>query len=678
MSTQTLGKFGNNTIKEYTTVGGTLNNYQRYRHKRDPKLLAKQDLTNDNEIHIIKKIHNVTDGSLINRLAIRIDTDHTAETSTLTVEWGDGNTETFTPGSNSLLTVSHDYVYSDTDLSTYDSNTKQAYIKIYPTNDDFAFQAIRQNERDLDNNVNNHQFPINFTEFRIKATAMTYLFLHGYTGFSNVNTAAYGSNTQSESNFNGELEYIEIFSLNTSSNTRYDWGTISKQIPLKSVIIHDSKNWLPADWLEESTIEEFIIYDDTNTGTDIQWNERTFYRCRKLKYVYINTGKKNRFYERVFTDCDSLKSLTIDNVQLESDSHYTLAGSSRGLEELNVTFADGGDMRKFEGIGYDNNGLKWINNPNNSSHGNILDLSGLTGYAGFNEMINNFRNNHSLEQLHIILPNVAFSSSYVNFYTNFYNMYNLKSLTLENPSSTSFPFGNVSNFLLYSFSLEEFNMIGDFSWGTGVANNLASTFHSTGIKHSDLPTFFQTITLDGSQSISTGSFFKDRADRGKMPKLIIDNDSTGTGNFRIDNVNYYSQNTGLTKINTDILDWSDYAQSSTSAVGWNMTQMVDLTEVTGLDFTSFYWTGGQTLNFSYNNALEKFSGHTYPSASTMFNINLTYSGLTGTALNTLFTELPDLTGETSRTITISNSRGASNDSDLDTTIATNKNYTVTN
>lgn len=678
MSTQTLDKFGNNKIKEYTTVGGTLNNYQRYRHKRDSKLLAKQDLTNDNEIHIIKKIHNVTDGSLINRLKLRIDTDHTAETSTLTVEWGDGNTETFTPGSNSLLNISHDYVYSDTDLSTYDSNTKQAYIKIYPTNDDFAFQAIRNNDRGLDDDVNNHQFPCNFTEFRIKATALTYLFLHGYTGFSNVNTVAYGSNTQSESNFNGELEYIELFSLNTSSNTRYDWGTISKQNPLKSVIIHDSKNWLPADWLEESSIEEFIIYDDTNTSTEIQWNERTFYRCRQLRYVYINTGKKNRFYERVFTDCDSLKSLSIDNVQLESDSHYTLGSGSYALEELNVTFADGGDMRKFEGILYQNYSLKWINNPNNSSHGNIIDLSGLTGYTGFNEMINHTRDCRNLEQIHLILPNVAFSSSYVNFYQAFYNLHNLKSLTIENPSSTSFPFGNISNSFAYSYSLEEFNMIGDFSWGTGTANQLGGAFRQTGILHSDLPTFFQTITLDGSENISTNNFFRDRADRGKIPKIIIDNDSTGTGNLNMSAFNGFSQNTGVTKINTDILDWSDYAQSSTSPSDWTMTQMVDLVEVTGLDFTSFYWSGGQNLNFSYNNALEKFSGHTYPSASTMFNINLTYSGLTGTALNTLFTELPDLTGETSRTITISNSRGASNDSDLDTTIATNKNYTVTN
>jgi hypothetical protein len=653
------------------------------RHQRDPKLLAKEAMTNDNEMHLIKKVFNLSTGDFTNYFEFHIRTNHTAQTSTMTVEWGDGSANsTYTPDSSGNVTISKNYSYSATGLDTYDSTAeiKQAYIKVYPTNDDFDFTHV-YNYNISDNARNDHTVNSNFTELRWKSQACTTFRIFGT---DNAGDNSYGdSGVRNAPSQNTELEYIEIIKMHDSPGTGAAYlSEEAYNSNVKSIIIHDFKGInIGSSWYSGHRLEEFIVYDDTTTGNkNIFINDFAFRYCYNLKFFHLNSSSSSKvyLYRNAFEACHNMKYIFLNNV-LHNTQGYNQFREMWTLEEMNVTFKNGEECRRAEGYGYRNYNLKYINNPMKVSGGNVLDFSGLTSSTSISEFKQMFYDTPSMEDLHLILPNINWTTAGpIDFAQNFYQNRSLKKVTIENPHTNAFQMDFLSYTLYGCPNLEEVNWVGNFELASTTSDlNMSYFMRYSNATYEGLPSWLQTIELpNAARAVNLQYLMSHNPQLYRAPKIKFPDNANGTttGSIRIDNLNNLFYRSGVKKITSANWDFNNYKQTGSSTYSWSLNQLYNLVEFTGFDFSRFKMQG-QNFSMSYAYALEKMSGHTYPAAADMFNINIRNSGLDGDELDTLFTELPDLTGETSRTITITESLGAD---DCDTTIATGKNYTVTN
>jgi len=282
-----------------------------------------------------------------------------------------------------------------------------------------------------------------------------------------------------------------------------------------------------------------------------------------------------------------------------------------------------------------------------------------------------------LQQMKLTLPDKDHSGYDTEFTRAFADCTSLKDLEIVNPNSNTVHLSALQSFLEDCGSLRSFKLTGNFRVDNKYSTlNLNATFKNTILTYSDLPTAFQTLYMDGTNTANTFNFFQKNFRLQEPPKFVFDNDN-GTNSSSIDltefNGIFHEGGPHIWDCSTKV-DLTDFQQTSTTANNWSSQELPTLIEFTGFDFSAFYWTGGQDVLFGYNMVLEKWSGHTYPAADVMFNIDLRYSRLSASEIDTLFTELPDLTGETSRNINLNNALGIGS---ADTSIATDKNWTVT-
>jgi hypothetical protein len=682
MSTHVLSNRSNgNGLREITNLNRLPGS--QYRHVRDPKLLPKKPIK-DVEIQLIKKVYNQSYNYGMNYVEMKITTDHTAETSTLTVEWGDGTTETFTPNSSGVVYIGRKYSYSATGLSTYDSTEeiKQAQIRIYPTNDDFNFRRI-DNHDSMASNItardDNHMILNNFTEVRLNNVGGEFQF-HSLTAQWNqsANDPLGDVNMKSHVSMNTELEYYEIFDI-ASGNTislRHLFN-----MPLKSVIIHDANKLKIDDIFDENhQLEEIIVLGSSSSGaaSEMSFNQDNFGNCKALKYFYMSTGGTQNltFQGRAFSSLISLKFFYMDNITNMAGGYQQAWGNS-SLEEVIIKFKSGCTMSDMHGLFAFANALKWVNNPMHLPGGNHLDLSNITGSGTPDDYEYLFGKATSLEQIKVTLPNKDHSGYDTEFTNAFRECGNLKDLEIVNPNTNTVHLSAMQSFLTDCGNLEKFTLTGNFRVDNKYSTlNLNGAFKDTTLSYSDLPTAFQTLYLDGTSTANTYNFFQRNWKLQEPPKIIFDNNN-GSVSTSLDltelNGIFHEGGPHIWNCATKV-DLTDFQQTTTTANGWLAAELPTLIEFTGFDFSAFHWTGGQDVNFEYNMVLEKWSGHTYPAANVMFNINLRYSRLSASEIDTLLTELPDLTGETSRNINLNNALGIAS---ADTSIATNKNWTVT-
>ena len=659
-----------------------------HRHVRDPKLLPKEDMTNDNEMHLLKKVWNQALGDFTNYIEFHIRTNHTAQTSTLTVEWGDGTANsTYTPDSQGNVTFSKNYSYSSSGLSTYDSDLeiKQALIKVYPTNDDFDFTHVYNYNID-DSARNDHTVNSSYTEIRWKSQACTTFRFQGTDNTSD-DYPSDGSVANSP-NQNPELEYVEIIKMHDNPTGNAYISEESFGLNTKSIIVHDFKGCsFGAAWKENTALEEVIVLKDSTTNasaSDAVISERGFYNCYSLKLLHIDLSQSARMLQIsrfAFQRAASLKYLFLGGLK-HSTQNYNHMAECYSLEELYVQFhSDSGNTSNgdpIEGWGYRNRQLKYVNNPNKLPGGNKLDFSTMTSGSSLDEIKYNMYECTSIEDIHIVMPNINWTSSNkIDMNNTFRDSKHLKKFILENPNSNEMKIDNLAYFAFGAHSLEDMEFRGNWTFTNEFDNaNFTNTFRECHtLEYDMLPSWLQTIELKSASYYCQFNYMFDKCTRlykGIKIKFPDNGNGTTTGNIKIDHFNNIYQRSMIRELTSENWDFNNYKQTGSSKFNWSLPYMYNLVEFSGFEFQRF---NINNWYFNYAFACEKITGNTYPAAADMFNISIRNIGCDGDELDAFFGELPDLTGETSKTITITDALGAA---DCDTTILTDKNYTVTN
>lgn len=655
---------------------------------RDKKLVNRETISNTSGVHGIVLVPKTGTGtSNAVHINFQLKTTHTAETSTITATWGDGSTTTYTPDSSGNVAVEHTYDYNDTDLTAYDTGIKQAYFKLEATSDDIDFDGIDFTAFSQDSDYpqpKNHMI----YELILKLEVRTATDVKIFPSYG-LNQQLHSSTSLASHQFG--LRYLEIDQWRTDGGqTKFQNGG-DYQSTLQRVLINDGRGMdIGGSPLFDRAyaLREFSIlsmpYSGTNERLDLNYNS---FEYTSLEYLYISTKgqratiiePKGEFFRNAPQGARQALDIVLDGrVKFEQNRPFG-GGSfnnSQHIRSIYVSYIEpsyigagafGGNQARY----YGKNALK------KEFKKNVFDW-GTGNNTWTNAGTNTFDYNQSLEYMEIILPSGNRDSYYDHIlHDTFKYNWNLKSVTFNNKHDRYWNLEEMESVFQGCRNLTEVNFVG-LSGKFGIANSAAnrtldyrSTFQEChALTYEGLPDELKTIDMSSgisSSSSSMSSMFSQCTNLRKGISITVTGNMTPSYGTMFGSM---YQGSGIMYIDEDVFDFSGITNTPDMGVFY-MHRLPNLVSITGLDLSN---TSGGSVNMYGNVSMVEFDV-TYPTAANMFNLDFRYTNMSGDALDDVFTAVPDLTGETAKTITITNARGAA---DCDTSIATAKNYTVTN
>lgn len=404
--------------------------------------------------------------------------------------------------------------------------------------------------------------------------------------------------------------------------------------------------------------------------------ENLFSDCYNLERIDIKFNKKIGYANRVFNNCNALKEIpstfTLENLQNANQLFYECHNLRFGPNFVIHAPKLGNAINMFHGCyGLEN---VEIHAPNlvdsNSMFQNCFYLKSVTGSPMHNlaRTYEMFSQCHALKKIDIDMSNSAPLSAQSMFYacrslkqvpafdttacTNFNNTfrecYSLTSL----PDSYDFTSGKILTATHMFYVARSLESVPDMD-----LSNCANVEHMFYACWS-LKRYPRLMDLSSLTYPDVESLFRENYCMRVAPKIIL---PTSLPNIRARYMFYYCPILEyIPKIENfhNVSDIRDIFQNNRSL---KEVPELDLSGVTSINNNSF---GVQMPSIIKC----KVTGLTQ-------NFYIPFGKLDANELNNVFTNLPDLTGATGRTITISNQWGH-DDPAVNTSIATNKNWTV--
>ena len=482
------------------------------------------------------------------------------------------------------------------------------------------------------------------------------------------------------------LRYLEIDTFKQDDGIRKNMPPPDKHNVLERVLIHDGRGLhFNSSFDQCKNLKEFTVLSDSTGASNKEATYSSYlFRTYAPQLFYINNTGNSKYkmsgevFYNVGSNAGSDRGKIVLKGKWYNSSSYPFGSSSptQGYKAESL-IADTQDGTIQTGI-YGGLSAKWINNPNKEPNKNHVHTgTSSNSWTGLNKM---FYYNNKIEDMIVYLPNADRTSvADHNMESMFSGCKGLREVEIKSPYYAVKP-EDMSDMFNNATSLERVTLSG---LGWDLAAQAAETSRKldmermfancVALTYEGLPSQIKDLNLSsgvGNSSTQLDQMFNGAVNLRKPIDLTV----TGSMACSFANLisNFYNE-TNILKIDGDNFDFSGITNSTTMGnvyIGY----MPSLVSFTGVDFSSV-GTGGGLLSFVNDVSLVEVDGLVYPSAANMFNMSFEKTNMSGSALDAVFTDVPDLTGQTARTITITNAKGAA---DCDTSIATAKNYTVTN